>query len=237
MNKDNDKVPCAILSSFLIAFVLQGILKLSGVFIFEKALDWEIFKIIDNSRFAQIIYYSFIILITTYCLSFSLTKKPYSKKWYHYVILFASCLLVTSIRLCIQITYALNIFLDIFIYILIPLLINLTSSLEDRLLNNSLSGIILTVSIQISLYFCYLGLGYWSTLLTSILPLDTLWLTSSLNFLTQFEMYIGIVMFMFSMNYLIKKIKESEIMRMPIDIASDEAKEKELQEIDKKKGK
>lgn len=237
MNKDNDKVPCAILSCFLIAFVLQGILKLSGVFIFEKALNWEIFKIIDNNKFAQIIYYSLIILITTYCLSFSLTKKSYSKKWYHYVILCVSCLLVTSIRLYVQITYTLNIFLDIFIYILIPLLINITSSLEDRLLNNSLSGIILTISIQISLYFCYLGLGYWSTLLTSILPLDTLWLTSSLNFLTQFEIYIGIVMFMFSMNYLIKKIKESETMRMPIDIASDEAKEKELQEINNKKGK
>ena len=48
-NKDNSKVPIAILSCFLIAFILQGILKISGVFIFEKALDWEIFKIIDNS--------------------------------------------------------------------------------------------------------------------------------------------------------------------------------------------
>jgi hypothetical protein len=229
-NKTNERVPMAILSCFLIAFILQGILKISGVFVFEKALTWEIFNIIDNNMWLQIIYYSLIVLITTYCLSFALTIKPYSKKWYHYVILICASVTITTIRLYVKISYELNIILDILIYVCIPLLINLTTCLKDRLFNNSVSHIILTITIQISLYFCYLGLGYWSTLLTSILPLNTMWLTASQMFLTQIEMYIGIITFMLSMNFLIKYIKENIIMRMPVDIASDEAKKKELED-------
>lgn len=235
MHNNNSKVPIAVLSCFLIAFILQGVLKLSGVFIFEKALNLEIFKIIDNSLTIQIIFYSLIISITVYCLSFALTSKPYSNKWYHYLIIFISSVAVTTIRLFVKISYQLNICLDVVVYIVVPLVVNLTTDKEYRLFGNNLFDIILTITIQISLYFCYLGLGYWSTLLTSILPLDTMWLTSSLNFLTQIEMYIGIITFMLSMNMLIIKVKEKLTMRMPIDIASDEAKEKELEEI--KKGK
>ena len=82
----NHKVPSAILSCFLIAFIIQGVLKLSGIFVFDKALDWDIFKIIDNNKFLYVVYYSILIFIVEYCLSFALTTKCYSKKWYHTVI-------------------------------------------------------------------------------------------------------------------------------------------------------
>jgi hypothetical protein len=71
MEKDNKKVPIAILSCFLIAFILQGILKISGLFVFEKALNLEIFNIIDNSILFQIFYYSLLSFISIYCLSFN----------------------------------------------------------------------------------------------------------------------------------------------------------------------
>lgn len=229
MNKDNSKVPVAILSCFLIAFILQGALKLSGVFIFEKALNWEIFYLIDRYKITQVIYYSFLMSMTTYCLSFALTNKPYSNKWYHYVIIVGASICVTTLRMYVTLTYQINILVDVFIYVLVPLSITLTTSIKNRLFRNNIFEIILAISIHIILYFCYLGLGYWITLLTSILPLDTMWLTSSLMFLTQLEIYIGTAMIMLSMNCLIKFIKEVIVMRMPLDIASEEAMKKELE--------
>ena len=55
---------------------------------------------------------------------------------------------------------------------------------------------------------------------------------ASTAFLVQFEKYIGLIAFMLAMNILIKRIKE---MNKPVDIASDEAKLKELEEIKNKK--
>ena len=233
-NKDNRKVPMAILSCFLIAFILQGILKLSGIFIFEKALNWEMFRIIDENITLQIIYYSLLVSVTVYCLSFALTTKSYSKKWYHYFLIFIVTFVIITIRVTKTISYELDIMFDICLYILIPFIVNLTTDKENKLFGNKLNDIILTFTIQIGLYFCYLGLGYWSSLLTSIIPLDPIWLYSSLSFLTQFEMYIGIVTFTLSMNVLVIKIKEDMKMRRPIDIASDEAKIKELEDLAKK---
>ena len=57
----NKKVPLAILCCFLIAFLIQGILKLSGVFIFEKVLDWDIFSIIDSNLWLNILFNSIIL--------------------------------------------------------------------------------------------------------------------------------------------------------------------------------
>lgn len=207
---ENHRVPTAILSCFLIAFVLQGVLKLSGVFIFEKALDWEIFAIIDSNEWVQIIYYSLIVLITTYCLSFALTSKPYSKKWYHYAILVVASVGITAIRMYVEISAQLNIVLDIFIYVLVPLIINFTTNEKDRLFGKSINNIVMAITIQISLYFCYLGLTYWSGLLNSILPINTMWLSASAMFLINLEVYIGLIAFMFSMNALITSIKNKE---------------------------
>ena len=169
-NKNNDKVPMAILSCFLIAFILQGILKISGVFVFEKALDWGIFKIIDNNLWLSIIHYSIIVFITIYCLSFSLTNKPYSKKWYHYVIVAVVSLANTIVKLKWQLPYQAHILFDIFMYIVVPLIIYFTTSKDKRLFGNSINDIIVSITIQVALYFCYIGLGYWSALLNSILP-------------------------------------------------------------------
>lgn len=232
--KNNDKVPIAILSCFLIAFILQGVLKLCGIFIFQKALNWEIFRIIDSSITLQIIYYSLLVCITVYCLSFALTTNAYSKKWYHYILIVIVPFFIITIRVTKQISYALDIVFDICLYIIVPLFINLTTDKKYKLLGTKLNDIILTIAIQITFYFCYLGLGYWSSLLTSIIPLDPIWLYSSLSFLTQFEMYIGIITFMLSMNIFAKKIKEGVKMRRPIDIASEEAIEKELENLEKK---
>ena len=173
-----------------------------------------------------------MVFVIVYCLSFSLTNKPYSNKWYHYLIIVLSSICITSIRWLIVLEYRLEIVCDVILYIIVPFTINMTTSEKDRLLGKNLSNIILTLSIQIGLYFCYLGLGYWSGLLTSICFTHTITVPASTNFLMQFEKYIGIITFMLSMNMLIKRIK---VMVRPIDIASDEAKEKELEEI--KKGK
>lgn len=207
MEKDNSKVPVAILSCFLIAFILQGFLKLYGVFVFEKALNWKIFKIIDSYFWIQFVFYSFIVFIVVYCLSFTMTSRAYTDKWYHYLIIIVPVNIITYIRWVTIINIRLDIIFDIILYIIIPFIINLTTQNKYRLFKKDLFGIILTLSIQIILYFCYLGLKFWSSLLTSILILSTITIPASTHFLIQFEVYIGLVCAMLSMNMLIKYIK------------------------------
>ena len=234
MRRENYKVPFAVLSCFLIAFIVQGILKLCGVFVFEKALDWGIFKIIDNTLWLQIIYYSLIMLATTYCLSFAMTNKFYSKKWYHYVILVIGSFGVTTFRLLVPLSYQIHLVLDVLIYIIAPAVINITTSEKNKLLKNNLFGIVLTISNQIILYFAYLGLCYWSNVLTSLLPIDPVWLPASTNFLVQLEVYTGLISVAISLNCLVSRIKGVD-MNLPINIASDEAREKALKERAEKK--
>lgn len=222
MNKNN-KIPIAVLSCFLIAFILQGILKFCGIFVFEKVLDWEIFKLIDNHLWLQIIYYSLIVFATMYCLSFSLTSRPYSKKWYHYIILAISSVGITVLRLLVSLSYIVQIVIDLFIYIVVPIVINLTSNNEDRLLKKNVFNVILTITIQCGLYFCYLGLTYWSCLLNSMLITTPLFTTASRQFLVGLEVYIGLISFMLGMNLTIKKIKGEEML-LPVNIASKLAK-------------
>lgn len=236
MTEKNNKVPIAILSCFLIAFILQGVLKISGILVFEKALGWEIFTIIDKYKILQVFYYAMIVSISVYCLSFSLTTKCYSKKWYHYIMIILIPILITAFRLYGTYTPQQNILLDIILYVGIPFTISITSCAKDKLFNNnSLFSIISTLTINISMYFCYLGITYWSNVLNSLLPLDTVWLTASTMFLINFEIYIGLITFMLSMNILIKKLKENKNMNMPVNIATEEAKVKALEEKKAKK--
>lgn len=238
MNKDNSKVPIAILSCFLIAFIIQGVLKISGIFIFEKALDWEIFKIIDNNAILECIYYSLITFINIYCLSFALTSKPYSNKWYHYIILLIVSFGSTTIKNLITFTNQIYIIFDVFVYIVVPFIINLTTLKENKILKNDIFGIIITLALNIMMYFCYIGLVYWSNLLTSLLPISPFFISSSTFFLIRLEVYIGLIAFMISMNIVIKEIIEmKKIIRninLPVDIASDEAKIEELENLKNK---
>lgn len=200
-NKDNSRVPIAILSCFLIAFILQGVLKISGIFIFEKALDWEVFKIIDTIPLLRISYYSIFCILTTYCLTFSLTNKPYSVKIYHYFILVIGCSLITVCRMLLKTPFFMEFIYDIGLYIIIPLIINLTTNKKYK----NIKSPIITIALQIMLYFVYLGLSYWSGLLTSLLPLTQIKVASSVQFLIKFELYIGLFTLMLSMNLFIKK--------------------------------
>lgn len=211
MWKKNSKVPVAILSCFLIAFILQGILKLSGVFIFEKALDWEIFKVIDNSKVLYIIFNIIIAFCGMYCLSFSFLDKAYSKKWYHYVVLVAVASFIIIIRILINLSFVIHIILDILAYVIVPFIIHITSNKQNKVFDNSIFGIITTLTINLFLYFAYLGLSYWSNLLNSLLPINPVWTSSSAMFLIQFEMYIGLAMVMLSTNILIKFIKGDRV--------------------------
>ena len=235
MNKNNNKVPVAILSCFLIAFIAQGVLKLSGIFIFEKALDWQVFKIIDASGVLQVIYYSIIVFINIYCLSFALTDRPYSNKWYHYLIMLVVAFSITAFRTLATYTYQVDIICDVFVYILIPFVINLTSSKDRKLFDRSVFGIVMTLALNIMMYFCYIGLGYWSNLLTSILLIEPIYLASSTFFLITLEMYIGLVIFMISMNIVIKEIKQMKNLNRPVNIGDDDAKIEELDRINKGK--
>lgn len=211
MNKDNSKVPIAVLSCFLIAFIVQGVLKISGVFIFEKALDWEIFQIIDKSKFLNVSYYAFITMIPIYCLSFILTNKPYSNKWYHYLLIVIVSYSITWLRLTYNLSYSMHTILDIVGYVVVPFIINLTNSNKNKLFNNDFTSVIITLSIQIAFYFCYLGLTYWSSLLTSLIVINPMFVSTSRSFLIFFEVYIGIITAMLSSNLLIKKIKGEKI--------------------------
>jgi hypothetical protein len=211
MNKDNKKVPSAILSCFLIAFVIQGILKLSGIFIFEKALNLDIFRIIDNNKIFEIIYYSLINAFAIYCMSFAFAKKIYSNKWYHYILIIGSSCLITSLKLLLNYSVEIQFVYDILSYVIIPTIISLTLDKENRVFSKiSLEAIIITVSAQIIFYFYYLGLGYWSGLLNSLNPVTQMTLYASTSFLIFFEMYIGLLMLTLSMSILINKINIKE---------------------------
>lgn len=229
----NSKVPFAILSCFTIAFVLQGILKLCGVFIFEKALNWEIFTIIDNSKILSVFYFSIYVFITIYCLAFALTNKPYSKKWYHYVILFVASfgsMLIKFYANAMLTNVAVDILFDLALYVGVPLLIYFTTPKQDRLFQkNSLTNVVLVITMQMLLYFLYLGLNYWSTILNTIIPETQYLASASSAILVQLEVYIGLGSLMLTMNMLIRNFIKEGNMWEPINIATEEAKEKELE--------
>ena len=229
MKQENYKVPFAVLGCFLIAFILQGVLKLCGIFVFEKALEWRVFGIIDNTLWMQIIYYSIIVFMTIWFLSFSLTTKPYSTKWYHYVIIGVVSIANTVIKLFVTISFSGHILFDILMYIIVPVVINITTNKEDKFLDRSLFGIVVTITTQIALYFAYLGLSYWSHLLTSLIPTMPTVYPASTNFLIQLEVYFGLVFTMISLNMLTKRVKGGH-MDIPINIASKEAKLKAKKE-------
>lgn len=205
----NQKVVSAILSCFIIAFILQGVLKITGIFVFEKALDWQIFTIIDNSKCASLIYNSLLTTIIIYCLSFALSSKCYSNKWYHYVIILGSAFGIISIKTFTNVSDRMYIVYDLIAYILIPLIINLTTKKDYKIyINNKLANIVITITIQILLYFCYLGLTYWSGLLNSFLPTSYYLIPSSTSFLIRLEVFIGLISLMLSLNILIKNVNK-----------------------------
>lgn len=225
----NKKVPLAILCCFLIAFLIQGILKLSGVFIFEKALNWEIFAIIDSNLWLSILFNSIINIIAVYCLSFCLTTRPYSNKWYHYVIIVVSSVSMITLKLLVFIPIKFQFLIDAFLYIVVPLIINLTTDKEYKIFKSR--NFIVIFAIQILLYFCYLGLCYWSSVLNSLLPIDQVVLNSMDTFLIYFEVYIGLIALMLSCNILQSKIKGDINMHYPQNIASEKARKEELERI------
>ena len=232
----NEKVPFALLSCFLIAFVLQGILKLCGIFVFEKALDWDIFNIIDSNNIINIIYSSILMFITICCLSFTFTTRFYSTKWYHYIIIEVVSLVTIILRIYnTNISFSNNTLLDILIYIVVPIIINFTTNKRNRLFKLNGTGIIVTISLHIMLYFVYLGLTYWSGILSSFIIIRPEYYLSAIAFLLRLEVYLGLILFMLSSNFLINFIKGGGGMILPFDIANDEAKEKELEEQKAKK--
>ena len=225
----NKKVPLAILCCFLIAFLIQGILKLSGVFIFEKALDWEIFAIIDSNLWLNILFNSIINIIAVYCMSFCLTTRPYSNKWYHYVIIVVSSVSMITLKLLVFIPIKFQFLIDTFLYIVVPLIINLTTDKEYKIFKSR--NFVVIFAIQILLYFCYLGLCYWSSVLNSLLPIGQIVLNSMDTFLIYFEVYIGLIALMLSCNMLLSKIKGDINMHYPQNIASEKARKEELERI------
>ena len=204
-NKTNERVPMAILSCFLIAFILQGILKINGVFVFEKALDWKIFELIDKYKFIQIVYYSFISFISVYCLSISFMSKCYSKKWYHYVVMILGCICVTLLKYYTEYVVGLEFVYDAILYIIIPLFVNFTTDTKNLIFKDkSLNAIVITITFQILGYLFYLGLCCWSTMLNSIILINQAFLPASTMFLIFFEVYLGMGLFMITLNNIIK---------------------------------
>lgn len=241
----NKKVPFAILSCFTIAFAIQAILKLCKVFVFEKALNWEIFAIIDNSKALSIIYYSCLVLSAMYCLSFAMTGRWYSKKWYHYVIMIVSAFGITTIKfltgsaLTTESSVAMDILYDVLLYVVVPIIIQFTTEKENRIFDKlNWTSAIMVSMIQILLYFLYLGLNYWSGILNSIIPQAQYVVYSSSMILLQSEVYIGLGSLMMTMNMLVQKfIEKEENMFKPVNIATEQAKVKELKRVKEIKAK
>lgn len=224
----NKKVPFAILSCFLIAFVLQLALKMCGVFIFEKALSWDIFRIIDSNIILNTFYYSIFVFVAMYCCSFALSTKPYSTKIWHYIVLAGVSIGVTFVKNFTPLNITLQFIYDILCYILVPLLINLTLRKEDKIIiSDKLTNVVVLVSMQTLMYFVYLGLCYWSSMACSLIPITQVVLYPSTMFLIYFEVYFGLALLMLCMNVVIKEAKN---MHFPVNIGSDEAKAKELKE-------
>lgn len=211
MENKNNKVPVAILSCFLVAFILQGILKLCGVFIFEKALTWQIFDIIENSKFLKILYYSILNIYAVYCFSFVFTTKWYSKKWYHYILIIVPTLIVVITKQCILMPLKLQFLTDILLYIIVPLSVYFTTNKEDRLFKDlNLFNVVTIISLQLLIYFCYLGLTYWSTMLNSLITSLQNFPSASTMFLIYFEVYLAEMLLMLSCNFMIRKLKNKE---------------------------
>lgn len=233
----NKRVPFAILCCFIIAFLVQGILKLCGVFIFEKVLDWEIFEIIDNNLWLNIIFNSIINIIAVYCLSFALTTRPYSNKWYHYIIIVVSSVAMMTLKLLVYIPIRFQFLIDVYLYIIVPIIINITINKQYKLFaDKKISNFIFILTMQSLLYFCYLGLCYWSNILNSLLPIEQTYLNSMTMFLIYFEVYIGLIIMMLCCNIFLKAIIKGEIsMNYPQNIASDKAKKEELARVKKEK--
>lgn len=207
----NNKVPVAILSCFLIAFILQGILKISGIFIFEKALTWQIFELIDNNKFLYIVNYFITVFIVVYCLSFVFTTKWYSKKWYHYVVMAIPTIIVVSIKAFILMSLEMQILTDILLYVIVPLIVYFTTDKKDRMFEKlNIFNIVTIISLQLLCYYCYLGLTYWSVLLNSLIPALQIYTSSSTVFLIFFEVYMAEILMMLSFNFVIKKFKHRE---------------------------
>lgn len=205
--KNNNKVPIAVLSFFLIAFILQGILKISGVFIFEKALNWDIFRIIDSNYWLRINYYSIINLINVYCLSFTLNTRCYTKKHWLSAIIVVGTYIVTICRLTLKTPFYMEYVYDVLLYIYIPSIVSILSEKQTKMFDNNFVGIINIITIHIMLYFCYLGIGYWSGLTSSIIVANQVIVYASSMFLIQLERYIGVVLLMLSLNIFNKNIK------------------------------
>lgn len=211
MKNKNNRVPIAILSCFLIAFILQGSLKLGGIFVFEKALDWQIFKMIDSNKIFYIINYFITVFIVVYCLSFTFTTKWYSKKWYHYVIMIVPTLVIVIIKALVLMPLKLQFLADILLYVLVPLTIYFSTNRKDRLFEKlNIFNIVTIISFQLLLYYCYLGLSYWSNLLNSLIPVMQTYLSSSTMFLIYFEVYIAQILIMLSFNFAIRTFKNKE---------------------------
>lgn len=238
----NKKVPMAMLCCFSIAFIIQGILKLCGIFVFEKCLNWQIFEIIDSNQILMIIFYSLCVLMGMYCLSFAFTKHAYSKQWYHYIILLVFAFGITTLKFftgsatTIETTVVVDILYDILLYMVVPLIIHFTTPRKNRIFEKyNITKVILIIMLQILLYFLYLGLNFWSDILNSIIPSTQHFFYASSTFLIQLEVYIGLVALMFSMNVFIQNFIKEGSMNKPINIASDKAKEEELKRVKERK--
>ena len=230
------RVPIAILCCFTIAFVLQGILKLSGIFVFEKVLNWDIFRIIDENLWLTIIYYSIIVFTTIYCFSFTFSRNLYSKHWWHYVIIYIVSFGTITIEYLADIVMdtRLSIVFDVLFYIVTPLIVYFTTPSKDRLFNNhTVTNVVFIIVAQVLLYFLYLGLNFWSGVLNSIIPVTQYYVPASAMLLIQLEVYIGLISLMLSINIFINKGGYN--MFRPVNIASDKAKEEELKKQKEKR--
>ena len=124
-------------------------------------------------------------------MSFILTNKPYSDKWYHYALIIIISYFITWIRTTYNLSYAMHTILDIIGYVIVPFIINLTNNNKNKLFNNNYASIVITLSLQVVFYFCYLGLTYWSSLLTSLIVINPMFVSTSRSFLIFFEVLLN----------------------------------------------
>lgn len=195
-----NKIAVATLACFLVAFVAAYALKILGIFIFEKALDWQIFKIIDENRFLLIAFYTVLTFGIMYCLTFAPSGKLYSKIWWHYVILAATSIGTVLGRLYFVPVPQAHFIYDIIAYIGIPIIFNI-------FIFKTIDKMVAIVT-SIFLYFCFAGMTDWSNMLNELLDIYITNPPASTYMLIYTEVLIGLGLILLSGNYAINYLKE-----------------------------
>jgi|GEM_PF-5130821 len=202
------KVATAFLVCFLTAFTSLYLLKIIGVPIVNEAvLNSGFFRFIDERKWLLVIYFCVLNLIGAYCLCFAMNDKPYSKVWWHYLVIVVPTILVTLGRIYLMPISQMDIVYDIILYIILPIFFAFFINKNNHNIKNKVILLLFTLI----LYFYFIGTTWWSAILNGYIYCENAPPAISSTFLIFLEVYIGLGLLVAAMNYFIKYKNEELI--------------------------